>query len=336
MTNGMTMTETMKAIVQGEYGTSDVLGLGEIDRPTIAKDEVLVRVQAAGLDRGTWHLMMGLPYMVRFVFGLRAPKNPIPGLDVAGTVVAVGGEVTRFSPGDEVFGVGRGTWAEYTAAKESKLALKPAALTFEQAAALPISGLTALQAVRDIAAVKPGQRVLILGASGGVGSYAVQIAKEFGADVTGVCSAAKGDYVRSLGADHVIDYTAGDWAGGGGAEQARYDVILDIAGNSPISKLRSVLVPTGTLVIVGGEEGGKLLGGNQRQLGAVVLSPFVTQRLTGLFCKENAADIEELGRLAEAGTLVPTVERIYPLADAAQAMRHMEDGLVRGKVVITV
>jgi len=336
MTTGTTMTNTMKAIVHSEYGTSAVLGLGEIDRPTIRKDEVLVRVHAAGLDRGTWHLMMGLPYMVRLGFGLRGPKNPVPGLDVSGTVVAIGEEVTRFSPGDEVFGVGRGSWAEYTAAKESKLARKPAALTFEQAAALPISGLTALQAVRDVAAVTPGQRVLILGASGGVGSYAVQIAKVFGGDVTGVCSAAKGDFVRSLGADRVIDYTDAGWAVGADVDAARYDVIIDMGGNSRISKLRSALTPTGTLVIVGGEEGGKLLGGNQRQLGAVVMSPFVKQRLTGFLSKEVAVDIEELGKMVQTGQLVPSVEQTYPLADAPQAMRHMEDGLVRGKVVITI
>ncbi|NQU38248.1 MAG: NAD(P)-dependent alcohol dehydrogenase [Actinobacteria bacterium] len=322
----------MRAIIQSEYGTSEVLSLGEVDRPTIAKDEVLVQVHAAALDRGTWHLMAGLPYVVRLGFGLRAPKNPVPGLDVAGTVVAVGEEVTTFSPGDEVFGVGKGSWAEYTAAKESKLAIKPETLSFEAAAALPISGLTALQALRDIAKVEPGQHVLVLGASGGVGSYAVQIAKAFGADVTGVCSTGKLEYVRSLGADHVIDYTAGDWS----ADGARYDVILDMGGNSRISKLRSSLTPTGTLVIVGGENGGKLIGGVQRQLGAITASPFVKQRLTAFLSKEKGADIEELGKMVQAGTLTSTVDRTYPLAEAAHAMRDMENGTVRGKVVITV
>ena len=326
------MPTKMNAIVQDQYGTSEVLHLDEIERPEIGTDEVLVRVHAAGLDRGTWHLMTGLPYLIRLGFGLRAPKNPVAGLDVAGTVVAVGKDVTRFTPGDEVFGIGRGSFAEYTVAKASKLAIKPAGIPFEQAAAVPVSGLTAIQAIRDVAGVEPGQNVLVIGASGGVGTYAVQLAKAFGARVTGVCSTAKVDLVRSLGADHVIDYTTDSFADG----QQRYDVILDVGGNSPLAKLRKALTPTGTLVIVGGEEGGKWTGGIGKALRALTLSPFIKQRLTTFLSKEDYADLEKLGELIDEGKLTPTVEKSYPLADAPEAMRHLEDGLVRGKLVITV
>lgn len=326
------MTDTMQAIVHHEYGTSEVLHLDEIARPKPGDGEVLVRVRAAGLDRGTWHLMVGQPYLIRLGFGLRAPKNPVPGLDVAGTVEAVGAGVTRFGVGDEVFGTSKGSFAEYTIAKESKLAHKPADLPFEQAAAVPVSGLTALQAVRDRAKVGAGQQVLIIGASGGVGSYAVQLAKAAGAQVTGVCSAAKADLVRSLGADHVIDYATESFADG----KHSYDVILDIGGNSPLKTLRSALTDTGTLVIIGGEEGGKLTGGIDRQARAMALSVFSTQHLTTFISSENHADMAELGRLIEDGTLTPTVDQAYPLAEAPAAMRKMEDGLVRGKVVITV
>jgi NADPH:quinone reductase-like Zn-dependent oxidoreductase len=322
----------MQAIVQDGYGTSEVLHLDEVARPHPGDGEVLVRVRAAGLDRGTWHLMVGQPYLIRLGFGLRAPKNPVPGLDVAGTVEAVGAGVTRFSVGDEVFGTSKGSFAEYTIAKEAKLAHKPADLPFEQAAAVPVSGLTALQAVRDRAKVEAGQRVLIIGASGGVGSYAVQLAKAAGAQVTGVCSAAKADLVRSLGADHVIDYTTQSFADG----RHSYDVILDIGGNSPLKTLRSALTDTGTLVIIGGEEGGKLTGGIDRQARAMALSVFSKQHLTTFISSENHADMAELGRLIEDGTLTPTVDQAYPLAEAPAAMRKMEDGLVRGKVVITV
>ena len=326
------MPDRMKAVVQDEYGTSDVLRLDEIERPTIKDDEVLLRVHAAGLDRGTWHLMAGLPYAIRLGFGFKGPRNPVPGLDVSGTVEAVGKEVTRFAPGDEVFGTAKGSFAEYAAAKESKLARKPADLAFERAAAVPVSGLTALQAVRDIADVQSGQHVLVIGASGGVGSYAVQLSKDRGAEVTGVCSTAKMDLVRALGADHVIDYTRENFAAG----RQQYDVIFDIGGNSKLSRLRSVLTDSGTLVIVGGEDGGKLTGGMHRQLGAMVLSPFTKQRLTTFISKENHADVAELGELIAADRISPTIERSYSLADAPQAMRHMEDGQVRGKIVITV
>jgi NADPH:quinone reductase-like Zn-dependent oxidoreductase len=334
MTNTDAPTSTaMRAIVQNRYGSTDVLRLAQVARPQIGEDEVLVRVRAAGLDRGTWHIMAGQPYLLRVLgFGFRAPKNPVPGLDVAGTVVAVGSTVTRFSTGDEVFGISRGSFAEYAAVREDKLSGKPANLTFEQAAAVPISAGTALQALTDAGKVEAGQRVLIIGASGGVGSYAVQLAKGFEAEVTGVSSTAKLDLVRSLGADHVIDYTREDFADG----TNRYDLILDIAGNASLSRLRSVLTPTGTLVIVGGEKGGKWTGGFGRSLRAPLLSPFVSQRLTMLASKERASDQERLIPLIEAGKVTPSIDRTYPLDRVPEAMRHLEAGNVRGKLVITI
>ena len=323
--------EHMRAIVQKEYGTADVLAMAELERPVIAADEVLVQVHAAGLDRGTWHLMAGLPYAARLVAGVHAPKNPVPGLDVAGVVVAVGSEVTRFQPGDEVFGVSKGSFAEFAAAREDKLAPKPSKLTFEQAAAVPVSGMTALRGLRDVGHLKAGQKVLIVGASGGVGSYAVQIAKALGAEVTGVCSTSKLDLVRSLGADHVIDYTKDDFADG----EARYDLILDVGGDSALSRLRRALTPKGTLVIVGGEGGGNWIGMG-RQLRALALSPFVGQRLTILAPKEHYTFLECLTELIEDDRLVPAVERTYPLNEMPDAMRHLVAGRARGKLVITI
>ncbi len=265
----------MKAIVQNTYGSPDILELTDIDKPEITDDEVLVRVHAAGVDRGVWHLMTGLPYLARLAFGLRAPKNPVPGMDVAGVVETVSSSVARFQPGDEVFGVGKGTFAEYALAREEKLAPRPSNLTFEQAAAVSISGLTALQGLRDHGKVCPGQEVLIVGASGGVGTFAIQLARAFGAQVTGVCSTSKIDLVRSIGADHVIDYTQEDFAAG----KQRYDVILDIGGSSSLARLRGVLTVRGTLIIVGGETGGRWLGGTDRQLRALMLSRCVGQKL---------------------------------------------------------
>ena len=288
---------TMQAIVHDVYGSADVLRLARITPPEIADHQVLLRVRAAGLDRGTWHFMSGLPYLGRLAFGIRRPKNPVLGRDVAGTVVAVGSAVTRFAVGDEVFGIAPGAFAEYAAAREDKLARKPANATFEQAAAVPVSALTALQALTDVGRVQPGQKVLITGASGGVGSYAVQLAKAFGAEVTGVCSTAKVDLVRSLGADHVVDRTREDFADGA----HRYDLILDIAGNPTLSRLRRALTPTGTAVIVGGEEGGSWTGGLDRQLRAMVLSWFVRQRLTSFLSRERAADLERLDRARRGG-----------------------------------
>jgi len=324
---------TMLAIVRDVYGPSDVLHLERISRPGIADGEVLVRVHAAGLDRGVWHLMTGRPYLMRLMgFGFRRPKNPVAGSDVAGTVVAVGAAVTRFAVGDEVFGMGKGSFAEYAVARENKLAHKPAGCSFEQAAVAGVSALTALQAVRDAGRVRAGQRVLIIGASGGVGSYAIQLAKAFGAEVTGVCSTGKLDLVRSLGADHVIDYLKDDFADG----PRRYDVIIDIASNATLSRLRRALTTNGTAVIVGGEQGGNLTGGIDRQLRALILTRFVGQRLTGVICKENSADLEVIAGLIQAGTVTPSIDRAYPLDRAREAMRHLEGGQLRGKVVITV
>jgi NADPH:quinone reductase-like Zn-dependent oxidoreductase len=322
----------MQAIVQDRYGSADVLRLAQIARPEVADHEVLLHVRAAGLDRGAWHLMTGRPYAMRLGTGIRAPKNQVCGREVAGTIVAVGAAVTGFSAGDEVFGIGRGSFAEYTVARGDKLARKPANVTFEQAAVVPVSALTALQALRDAGRVEPGQRVLLIGASGGVGSFAVQLGKAFGAQVTGVCSTTKLDLVRSLGADDVIDYTRQDWSDGA----HRYDLILDIAGNPAPSRLRRALAPTGTAVIVGGEEGGNLTGGMDRQLRALALSMVVRQRLTGLLCKENSTDLERLAELIETGTVTPSVDRTYPLDRVPEAMRHLDAGHARGKVAITV
>jgi NADPH:quinone reductase-like Zn-dependent oxidoreductase len=323
----------MRAIVQAEYGSADVLRVEEIDRPTVEGNEVLIRVRAAGLDRGTWHLMAGQAYLMRIMgFGFRRPKHPVPGLDVAGTVVATGADVSRFKVGDEVFGISQGSFAQYACASEDKLARKPASLSFDQAAVLGVSGLTALQALRDAGRIEAGQHVLIVGASGGVGTFAVQIAKALGAQVTGVCSSAKLDLVRSVGADHVIDYTRDDFANG--AE--RYDLILDIGGNSSLSRLRRALTPRGTLVIVGGEDGGRWTGGMGRNLRALALSPIVRHRLTMVVAKHRHADLERLAQLVEAGELTPTVEQTYPLPQAPDAMRQLEAGRARGKLVITL
>jgi NADPH:quinone reductase-like Zn-dependent oxidoreductase len=323
----------MKAIVQDTYGETDVLELRDIDKPEIADDEVLVSVHAAGVDRGVWHLMTGLAYPIRLAgYGLRAPKTPVPGMDLAGVVEAVGKDVTRFRPGDEVFGIGKGAYAEFARAPENKLAPKPANLTFEQAAAVAISGSTALQAVRDKGHVGPGHKVLIIGASGGVGTYAVQLAKAFGAEVTGVCSTTKVDMVRSIGADHVIDYTRADFADG----EQRYDVILDIGGNRSLSHLRRALAREGILVLVGGEEGGRWLGGMDRQLRMLLVSPFVGQTLRSLISKENHEDLIVLKELVEAGTVTPVIDRTYPLTEVPKAIRYLEEGHARGKVVITV
>jgi NADPH:quinone reductase-like Zn-dependent oxidoreductase len=323
----------MKAIVQDSYGSTDVLQLRDIDTPEIADNEVLVRVHAAGVDRGVWHLMTGLAYPIRLAgYGLRAPKTPVPGMDLAGVVAAVGKDVTRFEPGDEVFGIGKGTYAQYARALESKLAPKPANLTFDQAAVVAISGLTALQGLRDSGSVRSGQHVLIIGASGGVGTFAVQLAKAFGAEVTAVCSTTKVDLVRSLGADHVIDYTQEDFATG----QRRYDVILDIGGNASLSRLRRALTPKGTLVIAGGETGGRWVGGYDRQLRALLLSPFVGQKLRSLLSSENHQDLLVLTELIESGKVMPVIDRSYPLADAPQAIQYLTEGHARGKVLITV
>ncbi|MEU6312223.1 NAD(P)-dependent alcohol dehydrogenase [Streptomyces sp. NPDC047014] len=320
----------MKAIVQDVYGPPEVLRLAETDRPVPGRGRVLVRVRAAAVDQGVWHLMAGMPYAVRAVTGLRAPRGRVRGMDLAGRVEAVGPGVTRFRPGDEVYGSGEGSFAEYACAKEGALAPKPRNLGFEEAAAVPVSGCSALTALRGTGRLGPGQSVLVLGASGGVGSFAVQLAKAYGTRVTGVCSAAKADFVRSLGADEVLDYAAADPTDG----SRRHDLVLDIAGNRPLAHLRRALTPRGTLVIVGGEGGGRWLGGNERQLGALLLSPFVPHRLRPLTSVVRAAELEALTDLLEAGTVVPAVDRTYPLAEVPEAVRDLRAGRIRGKAVI--
>lgn len=319
----------MKAIAQDVYGDVDVLELRDIAQPVPGPDEVLLRVPDAGVDPGVWHLMTGLPYLIRPAFGLRAPKTRVRGRDVAGRVESVGANVIRFRPGDEVFGTCEGSFAEYACARADRLAVKPANLTFEQAAAVPISALTALQGLRG--RVRPGNQVLIIGAGGGVGTFAVQLAKSDGAHVTGVCGPSKVDLVRSLGAD-VIDYTREDFADRAG----RYDLILDMVGNRALSHLRRALAPRGTLVIAGGEEGGHWLGGIDRMLRALLLSPFVRHRLRGLISTENADDLQVLRELIEGGKLTPIIDRTFTLAEVPDAIRHVHNGHSAGKVVVTI
>lgn len=324
---------TMQAIVQRAYGPAGMLELAEIDRPEIGAAEVLVEVHAAGVDRGVWHLMTGLPYLVRLTgFGLTRPKSPVPGLDVAGRVVAVGDGVSRFQVGDEVFGIARGSYAEYAVARESKLAHKPAGLSFEQAAVAAISGSTALQALTDVGQVAPGQRVLVIGASGGVGSYAVQLAKALDATVTGVASGAKAGLVRSLGADHVVDYATTDYLDG----SARYDLIIDTGGLNAVRDLRRALTRTGTLVIVGGEGGGRWTGGIGRQLRAALISVVVPQHMAMFMSREHHSHLDRLAGFLEDGTVVPAVGRRYRLDQVPEAIADLEAGKAAGKSVIVV
>ena len=323
----------MKAIVQDTYGDADVLRLDDIDMPTVGAGDVLVRVHAAGVDAGVWHLMTGLPYLTRLGFGLTRPRHRVRGRDVAGVVEAVGENVTDLAPGDAVFGTSvTGAFAEYVAVPANRVVRKPAGVSFAQAAVVPVSACTALRALRDNGRLTAGQRVLVLGASGGVGSYAVQIAKALGAEVTGVCSTAKLEYVRSLGADHVLDYTSADPVDG----TATYDLIVDTGGNRPVRALRRGLAENGTLALVGGEGGGRWTGGFGRQLRAPLLSPFVGQRLTAVMSSERVSDLEELSRLMESGALVPPVDRAFALDEAADAVRYYLSGAVRGKAVVRV
>jgi len=321
----------MRAIVQDRYGSAEMLRPAEINRPGVGADEVLLQVRAASLNIGDWHLMAGLPYLVRPAVGLRAPTSRVRGMDVAGRVEAVGANVTRFSPGDEVFGVCEGSLAEYAIARADKLEPKPAVVTFEQAAAVPTSAVTALQGLAPLRTAGPGERVLIIGASGAVGGYAVQIARTFGAHVTGVASTAKLDYVLSLGADVTVDYTRGDITRSG----ERYDLVLDTAGNRPVSALRRLLARRGTLVIVGGEGGGRMTGGFGRALRAALLSPFVAQKLTGLVSIVRQDDLHTLAEMLERGAIRPVIDRVYPLDEAPTAMARLTDGSIRGKVVVT-
>ena len=325
----------MKAIVQDRYGGPDVLEFSDIGQPVPKDNEVLVQVQAAGLHRGDWHVMTGLPYLIRLVvpdLGLRKPKIPVRGMDLAGRVEAVGLNVTRFQPGDEVFGWADGAFAEYAAAPQDQLAPKPANLSFEQAAAVPTSGFAALQGLRDSGEVQPGQQVLIIGAAGAVGLFAVQLAKTFGAQVTGVASTTQLELVRSVGADEVIDYTRDDVTDG----TRRWDLILDTAGHRSLSQLRRALTPKGTLVIVGSEGRGRWLGGFDRSLRAPLLARLVGQRLRMLASKPGQQDLQTLQELLEAGKLTPVIDRTYPLGDVPEAMRQMVEGHTRGKLVITV
>lgn len=325
----------MKAIVQDAYGHADVLRFRDVDRPTPGGGEILVQVRAAGADPGVWHLMTGVPYLMRVIgFGFRRPKVPVRGLALAGVVTAAGPGATRFQPGDEVFGICRsGSFAEYAVAREDRLAPKPASLSFEQAATLPVSALTALQAVRNKANVQGRQRVMITGAGGGIGMFAVQLAKARGATVTGVCSPAKAALVRSAGADSIIDYTREQV----GQDGTRYDVIIDIAGNRPLSVLRRALMPRGTLVLVGGDRyDHPVLTGISRPVRAPFLSMFTRQQVRALLARENVADYQTLGELTEAGTLTPVIDRTYPLADAADAIRRIATGHATGKSVIAI
>jgi NADPH:quinone reductase-like Zn-dependent oxidoreductase len=324
----------MRAIVQDTYGDTDVLRLDDIEPPTMGPGEVLVRVHAAGVDPGVWHLMTGRPYLVRALgFGLRAPKVRVRGRDLAGVVEAVGADVTRFAVGDEVYGTSEtGTFAELAVSPVKLLATKPTTLTFEQAATVPISGVTALQAVRDVVKVGSGQKLLVIGAGGGVGSFVVQIATAYGVEVTGVCSAGNADLVRSLGAVDVIDYDVDEIDSRGPV----FDALIDTAGNRPLSLLRRALTPSGVAGIVGGEAGsGAVLGGFERLLGAPLTSMFRGQKLKPVTAKENAADLEELARLIDSGAVTPAVGRVYPLAEAPQAIADNHAGHARGKSVVS-
>jgi NADPH:quinone reductase-like Zn-dependent oxidoreductase len=321
----------MQAIIHSRYGPPDVLDLKDIDTPVITDEAVLVRVHAAAVGKGDWLTVQGLPYVARMRYGLPKPKHPVPGFDVAGRIEAVGSNVTRLQSGDAVFGWCDGSFAEYASVPEDQLVLKPSNLTFEQAAAVPISGFAALQALRDTGGVQPGQTVVVIGASGGVGSFAVQLAKAFGAEVTGVCSTKSLEMVRSIGADQVIDYTQEDFTRTG----RRYDLILEMAGNRSLADLRRALTPKGTLVLVGGS-GGRWFMGTGRTLRAVLVSPFVGQRLRSFLSKPRGADLVVLKDLIDAGKITPVIDRAFPLSETPEAIRYVGERSTKGKTVITV
>jgi NADPH:quinone reductase-like Zn-dependent oxidoreductase len=323
----------MKAIVQSKYGSpTEVLELKEVDKPAVNEDEVLVAVQAAGVHIGDWLVTSGLPYLIRLMgFGLLKPKNSATGTEVAGRVEAVGKKVTQFQPGDEVFGWCKGAFAEYASVSEEALALKPANVSFEQASAALISAFTALQALRDKGDIQSGQRVLIIGASGGVGTFAVQMAKSYGAEVTGVCSTRNVDLVRSIGADHVIDYTQEGITQSG----QRYDLIVDTAGNRSLSEIRRTLTPKGTYVIVGGS-GGRWLMGSGRSARAALLSRFVSQQLRAFVASSNKEDLAVLKEMIESGKLTPVIDRTFPLNETSEAIDYVGERHTQGKTVITV
>ncbi len=325
--------KTMRAVVRDTYGDVEALAVRDVALPVPGNDEVLVRVHAAGIDRGALHVLAGRPSLMRVAgFGLRRPKRPGLGTELSGVVDAVGPGATGFQPGDEVYGVGRETFAEYAVAPSATLSHKPERLSHVQAAIVPTSGITALQAVRDHGHVEAGQTVLVIGASGGVGSFAVQIARALGGHVTGVASTSKVDFVRSLGAEHVLDYQAGDITEHGN----RYDVVVDVGGSRPFSTLRKVLAPRGTLVFVGGEGGGQIVGDLGRQLRPALISRFTPQRFeTFWVASPNAADLDTLASMIDEGLVTPALDRAWPLADIADAMRALERGTVRGKMAIT-
>jgi NADPH:quinone reductase-like Zn-dependent oxidoreductase len=322
----------MKGVVHRCYGSPDVIRYEDLPKPAPADDEVLVRVHAASVNPLDWHYLRGTPYLVRIEAGFGKPQNPRLGVDFAGTVEAVGKSVTRFKPGDEVFGGKFGALADYvTVRQERALALKPANMTFEQAASVPIAGITALQALRDKAQLRAGQKVLINGASGGVGTFAVQIAKSLGAEVTGVCSTRNMELVRSIGADHVIDYTHDDFT----KDPQRYDVIVDNVGTHSLSEYRRVLNPKGIYVSVGSTTIGNWFAWLEAPLEGAALSHFVSQRFITLFADLNAQDVAALGALMQSGKLTPVIDRKYKLSEAAEAMRYLEKGHARGKIVLT-
>ena len=324
----------MKAIVRTEYGGTEQVRLDDVPEPVAGPDEVLVEVAAAGVDRGVWHFMTGRPWLVRPVIGLRRPRVAVLGRDLAGTVAALGEGVQDFAVGERVMGVSStGTYAERAVARADRLVRVPAGWDLEQAGATPVSGLTAMQAVHQYGQVQPGMRVLVLGASGGVGTFAVQVAVHAAAEVDAVCSEAKADLVRGLGARRVLPYRSG---GDDLPRDAAYDVVIDIAGDRRVRALRQVLTPRGTLVIVGGESGGAVANGLQRQTGAALRAPFTRHRMPFMVSSEKAEELAKLVDLAEAGAFVPVVERSFPLVDAAAAIDHLARGLVRGKVVVTV
>jgi len=326
-------SDTMRAIVHRSYGSSEVLKSETLSIPTLSKKQVLIEVHSAALDRGTWHLMTGKPYLIRLLgFGLLKPKQPVPGFDVAGKVSAVGSEVTRFVPGDEVYGIANGSFAEFTAASEDKLVIKPSNLSFDCAAAATVSGITALEALTDVGKIQPGQHVLVVGASGGVGTYAVQLAKALGAEVTGVASAEKSDLVFSLGADHVIDYRTNYLEN----TTLRYDLIIDIGGRNKISSLRNVLKQRGTLVMTGGENGNRFTGGIGRQLRAILMSPFLKQNLKMFVSGEKHSMIVRLSEYIQAGKVMPSIGRRFSLNEVPEAMRWLEAGKAEGKILIVV
>lgn len=321
----------MKAIVHSQYGNPEVLHITTLERPVPKKNEVLIRVKAAGLDYGQWHLMAGKPYVARLVTGITKPRRCVLGMDVSGVVEAVGAEVTRFRVGDAVFGAASGTFAEFTCAHEDQICRKPERLSFEQAAASAISGVTALIGLRDVAKVKPGQSVCVIGAGGGVGSWAVQLARHFGADVTAVCSTSKVEFVRSLGATSVIDYTKTPLPTDG-----RFDVIVDLAGNRPLGALRKALAPRGTLVLGGGEGGDRFFGGMGRTLRAALWSMFLKQRLAMLVSLVKPQSLQALADILEQPGVTPAVDRSFPLEEAADAMRALVSSQVRGKLVLRI